>query len=668
MEPNGLALRENPDKQFLLARSAPENFPEDALREIRQERMLGADQDMTLPPCQVEIVVGVEGRLFVVLPTGVKTDLPFACNAPFIQDPARLKIKDPETSPTNRWLLERAGRLAAEIMLDWLDNPKPRPEAKASAYDMMPDIDRNCNALDGGCGAIVEKSFEDAIQERDLLLTDGGHLADKDHAVVFPKEIFEVWPKAQATALFGEQGREPLSKHITDKNITKLKNWGAVDKIYNRDILDILQRKHFPRPSTWRQLLNLWAYRAKLLQRHNYKCLKDELRIVPAQSKDVLLAASEVVRLGEKRIVPSDGDWAFLGDHLSVLNRNWMRFLTEQQRNAANEKNKELPTLIERAHSVLESIGLDDTSDTGQVIDKVAKAFFAARPEQLDDAVRFAHIAAKLGAKIGDHFKFVCQDRRLRPISKTVIYDEDGALALLLPDDWAERHLLHADYSKQFRSCSKEDWDAWVGKERAGLGNFVPLKRDDSWPLNEMSLQHKLEARGYTGTYNTQYSNPSFMMIDWDFDAGFREHWEELEEELPAVWSRVVEFVLAAPSQWTNFLSATVSEIASNGRMREFIHDGLAPKWLAKLREKPCLPDTKGVYRKPADLLMRTHDTEALMDVEAFVCGRLDREATKPLLKLLGMSDKPIGPDKIFQRLKWLAQAQTPPAHHQHMK
>ena len=63
---------------------------------------------------------GGQGTLYVVLPTGVETPLPFACNAPFIQDPARLKIKDPETSPTNRWLLERVGQLAATVMLEWL--------------------------------------------------------------------------------------------------------------------------------------------------------------------------------------------------------------------------------------------------------------------------------------------------------------------------------------------------------------------------------------------------------------------------------------------------------------------------------------------------------------------------------------------------------------------
>ena len=51
------------------------------------------DDGTAFPPCRVEIVLGMDGRLFVVLPTGVITQLPFACNAPFIQDPARMKIR-----------------------------------------------------------------------------------------------------------------------------------------------------------------------------------------------------------------------------------------------------------------------------------------------------------------------------------------------------------------------------------------------------------------------------------------------------------------------------------------------------------------------------------------------------------------------------------------------
>ena len=654
-----LALDEKPDKKFLLARSAPESFPEDALREVRQERMLGADQDIALPPCQLEIVVGVEGRLFVVLPTGVKTDLPFACNAPFIQDPARLKIKDPEISPTNRWLLERAGKLAAEVMLNWLGNTDFTTEERAVAYDMMPEPHRGNNSLDGVSSDIVKNSFRDTILERRLLLTDNGHLAHKLQAAVLPNQIYGVWPREQATTLFDDQAREPLSQFVTAKNISKLRSWKAVAQIEHGDVLKALQTKPFPKPSAWRQLLDLWSYIDTLI--YEYFCSENELRIVPVQGKDILLAASEVVRLDEEKVVSSDEDWAIFGDSFAILDQNWMRYLTEQQRAADSEKNKELQKKIERNRNVLQAIGLNNSSNTGRIINHIAESFFAVQPVRPDEAVRLAHLAAKLGAAIGDHFKFICQDNELRSINYTVIYDEGGKLDLLLPKGWAERHLLHTEYSKQFRTCSRGEWDAWVGSGRAGLKNFVPLERVHSRHLSETSLKGALRERGYQDAYSFQYSNPRFVINDWDFGAECWEHWEKLEIELPTVWSQIVEFVLAAPSQWTKFLSASVSEFSSKNRERSFIREGLVPQWLTKLAEKQCLPDVNGVLRKPSDLLMRTPDTEAMMDVEPFVHALLDSEANKPLLRLLGVSDKPIDPEKILRRLKGLALAQTPP-------
>ena len=106
-----MAVSTAPEKLHLLLRSSEENFPRNALQEIRQERMLTLGEEISFPPSRVEIVLGLESYLYVVLRTGVKTRLPFACNAPFIQDPARLKIKAVETSPTNRWLLYRLGKL-----------------------------------------------------------------------------------------------------------------------------------------------------------------------------------------------------------------------------------------------------------------------------------------------------------------------------------------------------------------------------------------------------------------------------------------------------------------------------------------------------------------------------------------------------------------------------
>src|SRR6266498_391897 len=60
-----MALDEQKDNTFLLLRSDAEAFPEDALTEIKQERMLGGDDDMDFPPCTIEMVLGAKGRLFV---------------------------------------------------------------------------------------------------------------------------------------------------------------------------------------------------------------------------------------------------------------------------------------------------------------------------------------------------------------------------------------------------------------------------------------------------------------------------------------------------------------------------------------------------------------------------------------------------------------------------
>ena len=109
-------------KQSLyLLRSDEESFPPEAIAEIAQTRKIA---DLNLGGCKVEVVLGIPGdqHLFVVLPTGEPLTLPFSVNAPFLLKPDRFDIKPPSTSPTNAWLLERAGRLVADVVLAWLGN------------------------------------------------------------------------------------------------------------------------------------------------------------------------------------------------------------------------------------------------------------------------------------------------------------------------------------------------------------------------------------------------------------------------------------------------------------------------------------------------------------------------------------------------------------------
>ena len=76
----------------------------------------------------------------------------------------------------------------------------------------------------------------------------------------------------------------------------------------------------------------------------------------------------------------------------------------------------------------------------------------------------------------------------------------------------------------------------------------------------------------------------------------------------------------------------------------------------AEAGAKPCLPDTRNMIQVPADLLRRTPETEALIDVEPFVHGLLDRETTRPLLDLLGVRSTPSGPGRLLDRLRALGE------------
>lgn len=656
-----MSLDDKGDDAFLLVRSAEESFPPDALDEIRRERMLGADDGGDFPPCRVEIVLGAKGRLYVVLPTGVETPLPFACNAPFIQDPARLKIKDPETSPTNRWLLKRAGKLAAGAMMEWLEQTCTGTLDRAAAYGLLPDVDREASALEDSCAAIVELAFADAIEDRPILLTDDGKLVDAEAAIIIQPPIFDIWPAEQAIALLDEKSRPALCRHVSAADQTKLLHWNLIEEFAKSDLLACLRTRHLPRPPTWRQLLNLWAYIAPEVtgwQSHR----PDQLRIVPVQGKEVLYSASEVVRLGEKKLLQSDDDWGFLAGHLIVLNQNWTRFLAEQRRDKSDSDSRADPA--QAAFAVLKKIGLDDTSDVSAVIERVAADFFGSSGIKLTECVQLAQIAAKLGAAVGESFRYACTDSKLRPTAKTILYDESGALEYLLPETAQQTQLLHSDYVANFNSCSREDWLRWVSSGRSGLQTFAPLTAKRKSIYGRSQIEAEAQGRGLSGSLNYPYVTNQFVVEDWDFPAEYWLHWDALSESDAQVWAKITSRVLEQrDSFWSRSSHVRLLQVATTGSTRSLSSEPLLADWLMKLREKRCLPDTRDTIHVPGDLLRRTPQTEALLDVEPFVHGLIDRETTRPLLDLLGVRSTPAGPDRLLARLRALAGSDRAPPH-----
>jgi len=664
-----MVLQSDPDQEFLVARSGDKSFPRESLDEILQERLVGPDQDLEFPPCKVEIVLGAKGRLYVVLPTGVETVLPFACNAPFIQDPARLKIKDPEISPTNRWLLERIGSLAASIMLQWLEKTSANIAERSRAYDFFPNVDRDNNSLEGICATIAEKAFDTAIKGKAFLLTDEGELTKANQSVIIPKALFDVWPAKQASVLLDDTSRPAFSRYVSENGRKKLINWDVVEEIDKDHVLNVLKTKHLPRPNNWRCLLKLWAYVAPQMTGYRFRIESNrQVRIVPVQGKDVLYAASEVARLGEKKLLQSDTDWDFLSAYLLVLNQNWPRFLAEQRRKAEESNDDNLKSDVDDAYAVFKAIGLEETSDVNTIVEHVALGFFKKETITLSDCIRVGQIACKLGATVSESFRYVTKDGHVRQTDHAVLFDGDGTLEVLFPACWCQEHLLHQDYKKSFDSCTSEEWSRWISSGRSGIHTFVPLVESSSFVGGRQRIEELLRERGFSGTPNYHYVTDQFEINDWDFDESHWRHWTTLigtdigtDENF---WGHLVDRIINQPmTYWLKAKSMRVFQVATTGNISAITNAPLLPTWIIKLRDLPCLPDTRGFYRKPDDLLRRRPETEPFMDVEPFIHGRLDTEANRPMLKLFGVHDTPTGPERLLDRLRALSKADKPPVH-----
>lgn len=662
-ESEWMSLSSSPTQKHLLIRSSAEEFPAEALEEIKQERMVSLDEDSAFPPCRVEIVLGIEGRLFVVLPTGVTTELPFACNAPFVQDPARVKIKDPETSPTNRWLLHRAGELAAEALLAWVSDDSLEAQERAEAYCLLSDVDRKDNSLEGLCAATIEQAIDDAIGDSPFLMTENGGLVAREACQSVPPLLLDVWTHDQVAAFFADEDQTVLSRHVSPGDRRKLANWGCVKTVAKSDVVDVLEAKHLPRPGSWRQLMMLWAYLADEVSAHRYYRSNVGVKVVPAQGRDVLYAAEEVVRLGEKKLLQSDEDWSFLAQHLLVLDQYWPRFLAEQRRRAEEHEDESLGQTVKAAYDLLQKLGLMQASDVSEVIQQVAGEFFRHDECDIEDCIRLAQLAAALGAAVSESFEFVTRDGCRTAVNDCIVADVHDDLDVFVDEAWYEGHVLHEDYRVPL-SCTQDEWRQWISSGRSGLCTFVPLVQVQKRIWGRHELWEALKAKGLDRNPHLPYVTNEFIVEDWDFGDAHWRHWRQLALDDPAFWGKLLTRILEQPTSfWNKAASARVVQVATTGNTRAVTSEPLFPSWIVKLRELPCLQDTRGLYRQPAELLRRTADTESLLDVEPFVRTEFDTEATRPLLVMLGVRDTPTGPDRLLDRLRALATVDAPPVY-----
>lgn len=648
-------------EKVLVVHSEALPFPGEAAEEIYAERGVSAE-DLSLPPCRIEIVLGLSEakRLYVVLPTGAELNLPFSCNAPFIQDAARFAIKDPATSPTNRWLLERAGRLAGKVLLQWLGNDDLPLKNRAAAYDLLKGAVQFAPGLNGACGQIIMENMLEELEGQRLVLTTEGKLAKAGECVCVPDGLFSVWEPAQLLKLFAADSNHLLASEVSNPGRSALESHGWLTDVDAEQVLQRLEQSdNVPQPASWPQLHALWSF---IQNEVNYDWSNERrrrMKVVPVDGGKILHAANDVVRLSSRRDLLSAEDWKFVMNYAPTLNPDWLAWISKRAPKKKAPSNED----ADPAHDLLQALALHEPSQVDRIAAQASLRIFTGKQPALADCVRIAHIMAALGASIPDGFRFATKDLRLRGSSHGLVVDETGRVEDIVPASWAKEHLLHEDYSRNFTACKPEAWKQWIRTSGSGLLLFVPIVEKQQRLYSRDSVVKFATSRGAHKPEQFHYQRSDFVVTDYGFPPELEGHWQTRANQDPAIWAAVMEGVLTAPSH--HWKGKTEAEIYHLGTTYQRLLDcGFVPaEWVVQLRSLACLPDSHGKLHLPAELLLRTPDTETLIGIESFVRAELDTEATKPLLKLLNVRDTPTGADKLLARLHALSSVPQPTNH-----
>ncbi|MEI8290676.1 MAG: ATP-binding protein [Verrucomicrobiota bacterium] len=638
-------------EELLLVRSAEEAFPEDVVNEIRQER--NAD-DLHLPPCSVELVLGLGGdqRLFVVLPAGTDVDLPYSINAPFLQDPARQKIKEPEVSPCNRWLLERAGRLAGEAMAAWLGKDQLTAANRANAYDLLRGPVTDAADLTTSATKQVMDAMLAAVEDEPVLLTTEDRLAPIGECTALPAELHAVWDAKELTSVFAKTAKHLLSAAVKPRACRALEAHGWIETISAETALQTLAAQPVvPKPTTSVRLQLLWNW---VEENNGYDWNGERrrtLRIVPVDGQPSLQPGNEVIRVSARGQQLSDDDWNFISNFALAIDQEWIAHLAKLK---PKDGNASQPAALE----LLEVLGLDEPSQVDRIAAQASRRLLARGKMPVADCVRIAHIFAALDATVPDDFQYATEDLHLRAVgSNDLIADPSGAVELLLPDGWAKQHLLHSSYLADFKSCTRDRWETWVLSAKSKLHNFVPLVTVEKKIRGRAELEKFAVGREGAKPTEYRYKSSDFVIEDRHFPPPLVQFWEQQATSKPEIWASVVKGLLSDPhAAWEDALSVTVEQESSTTTSTSTLSCGrLIPAWLVQLRGLSCLKDIHGNLRTPPELLLRTPDTESLLGIEPFVEGELDdTHDQKKLLRLLGVRDSATSWEKVVERLRGL--------------
>jgi hypothetical protein len=443
--------------------------------------------------------------------------------------------------------------------------------------------------------------------------------------------------------LFGTGQAHVLAAEVSTQAASILANKGWLEKVDGSDAITRLGVDPNPgRPESWAQLDVLWRFVQEEVKFDWNNEKRRSLRIVPVAGERVLFAANSVSRLSSRREAMSDADWKFITDYAFAIDTGWIQSV------GARNKGESEPS---PALTLLQQLALHEPTPVDRIVARASEKLF--RPGvKVADCIRIAQIVAALGAKVPSGFQYVTKDLILRDVTHGNVVDDGGEIEQIVPESWAQEHILDEDYTSNFGSCKRDTWDAWVRTEGSGLDVSLPMRQKQTKLWSRRSVEKFVENRGATKPADYHYKRDDFTLVDFGFDQELVQHWTERAKFDPEIWAKVVELLLLAPEHaWKGKFEA---EIRHNGNQyyRTLSCGTIPAEWLVHLRAVPCLFDTSGGIHTPAELLLRTPDTEPLIGIEPFVRADLDTERNKPFLRQLGVRDTPLGSDRIIDRIR----------------
>lgn len=640
--------------KVIMIQSPEEDFPPEAKKEIEQERMTNQNEDFYLPPCSVEIIIGLphRQRIYTILPTDVNICTNFSCNAPFMQDPARERIKGPSISETNRWLLSRIGKLAVDVMIQWLNNDSLTSEERAEAYNLVIDIPEVTDSLEGSCNEAIFSEFKGEIFEKDILLTMNNKITNKLNCFVPPIEFYEIWESDQILDIFSIEDKSLLSPFISPKKRNILSRIGLLDLKTDSWVLEQLKKQiTLPKPNTWDSLAVLWEY-----IRNNGLLLsnKRELPLIPIINSNFLIRIIDSYYLGKLTEKINLGDIFLISQFINIFDPKWLNFIKVK----VNQEPKNLETeKFFASNDLLSLFSLQELTRINQVLNNTYREISTQKEINLDYLIRITQLYAHLGIAVPDYFKYLTRKGDFCYIESGVLAQSNLDIEELFPPEMIKKATIHELYHKNFISCTEKEWSSWINSEKSGIRGFLGFKSIKSRIFSIDDVNFLIQSRGAVGNIEKKLSSSLFNVEDYDFDSDLIKFWNERYTEDELIWVKVVEAILRdSAKSWEKYSSMEINQMGTTKKHVLTSNCRIRTAWMIRLASLPCLPDDYQRPQNPSELLLRNERTESFLGIEKFILKKLDTEENEGFLINIGVRDTPAGINSLVNRIRNVSQ------------